>query len=501
MKSKNKPMKRLWLRVNALALAVTVSFTAMPTSSHAGLKEAMNQMFVSSSTSPQMIETQRLMGVYGGAMSLRPAGQGINIIQFAPPSIDAGCGGIDIFFGSFSFINGAQFEQLIRSIAANAVGFAIKSAINGMCSPCGAILEELEQAIRDLNSMARNTCAIANAMFDPKAREKLVDKARGIGERLKTVVSKTADAIASINQSQSEKPAKTAEGGGSQATKDANPVTGNIVYRAAKETLNSGTNTLRNFMSEKEAIEMVIGLFGTVIMPPPNNADKCAETPDERCGQQPKSIGPSITTWGMLFEPEKFSPNGVTVNKCMNSDCTSMTTGTIPLNSWGGIDKIINLGMFGVEDPMFVGPSGFTANSIVGSFVHKVPLTNQNIDQRARMLVAMVPLPILSAMREVQHIKGGPEMLGYQIAQMLPPYFEYVLASELLSIGSNVFTGQSKVSPPEGFTENLTLKAQTLQRPAAGDLANMMNKSIESVRNMRALTGSNLQTSGSSTGK
>ncbi|WP_204340055.1 conjugal transfer protein TraH, partial [Rhizobium leguminosarum] len=92
----------------------------------------MNDMFVTTSTSAQTYNSQRLMGVYGGSLSIRSPGRGINIVQFAPPRIDAGCGGIDIFFGSFSFINGAQFEQLLRSIAANATGFAVKAAIKLM---------------------------------------------------------------------------------------------------------------------------------------------------------------------------------------------------------------------------------------------------------------------------------------------------------------------------------------------------------------------------------
>lgn len=493
--TKPKSKQRLWLRFNSLALVSAMTLTCLPSTSQAGLKEAMNQMFVSASTNPQMIDTQRLKGVYGGSMALRPAGQGINILQFAPPRIDAGCGGIDVFFGSFSFINGAQFEQLVRSIAANAVGFAIKSAINGMCSPCGAILQELEAAIRELNAMAKNTCAIAKAMFDKDASDKLMERASKIGEHLKTATNRVSDALAANNQSQSEPPSKTAKGG-SETAKENNPIYGNLVYRAAKETLNGGTNTLRAFLSETEAIEMILGLFGTVIVTPaPSTGATCPESSPERCDQPPLPYGPVIAEWGQLFDPEKFSDAGVKVYKCADSACEKMTTGNIPLSSWGGVQKVINLAMFGVENPSTVSSSSYTPNSIVGSYVHKVPLTNSSIDPRSKKLIEILPLPILNAMMEVQHIKGGPELLGLQIANMMPQYFEYLLATELLTIGNNVFSAQSKTSPPAGYQENLYLKAQTLKRPAATELADMMNKSIDSVRSMRALAGSNLQTS------
>ena len=167
--------------------AASILATLSPTAANAGLKEAMNSMFVATSTSPQAIETQRLRGVYGGSMSFRSPGRSINIMQFAPPRIDAGCGGVDIFFGSFSFINGAQFEQLLRSIAANAVGFAVKAAIGAMCNPCGAILGELEKAIRELNSLAKNTCAIANSLVNGgDIGGKLAESAGKIGGHIKS---------------------------------------------------------------------------------------------------------------------------------------------------------------------------------------------------------------------------------------------------------------------------------------------------------------------------
>ncbi|NEH47161.1 TraH family protein, partial [Rhizobium leguminosarum] len=120
------------LKAAVSAITICAMTLVMPGESQAGLKEAMNDMFVTTSTSAQTYNSQRLMGVYGGSLSIRSPGRGINIVQFAPPRIDAGCGGIDIFFGSFSFINGAQFEQLLRSIAANATGFAVKAAIKLM---------------------------------------------------------------------------------------------------------------------------------------------------------------------------------------------------------------------------------------------------------------------------------------------------------------------------------------------------------------------------------
>ncbi|VZZ91554.1 conjugal transfer protein TraH [Escherichia coli] len=39
------------------------------------------------------------------------------------PDINAGCGGIDAYLGSFSFINGEQLQRFVKQIMSNAAGY------------------------------------------------------------------------------------------------------------------------------------------------------------------------------------------------------------------------------------------------------------------------------------------------------------------------------------------------------------------------------------------
>ena len=173
------------LAVSGVIYSAVVLSTVAPLNAHASLKNAMSEMFLTSGTEAQSINTQRLRGFYGGSLSIRSPGRSFQIVQFAAPKIDAGCGGIDIFFGSFSFINGAQFEQLIRAIAANAVGYAVKLAISSMCNPCGAIIQTIEDAIRELNALAKNTCAVTMATMDKiGVSDKIQEFGRKVGESL-----------------------------------------------------------------------------------------------------------------------------------------------------------------------------------------------------------------------------------------------------------------------------------------------------------------------------
>ncbi|WP_196491739.1 conjugal transfer protein TraH, partial [Erythrobacter donghaensis] len=68
-----------------------------------------------------------------------------NIANLQLPRARAGCGGIDIFAGSFSFINASEIVAMLKAVANNAVGFAFSLAIDTVCPECSKIMQEFSQ--------------------------------------------------------------------------------------------------------------------------------------------------------------------------------------------------------------------------------------------------------------------------------------------------------------------------------------------------------------------
>ena len=66
-----------------------------------------------------------------------------------------------MFLGSFSFINATQFVNLLQSIASNAAGYAFKIALATMCPTCDEAMTSLQKVIQQMNSMAGDSCRIA----------------------------------------------------------------------------------------------------------------------------------------------------------------------------------------------------------------------------------------------------------------------------------------------------------------------------------------------------
>ncbi|MBL7372719.1 conjugal transfer protein TraH, partial [Escherichia coli] len=80
------------------------------------------------------------------------------------PSARAGCGGIDLFAGSFSFINASEIVAMLKATANNALGFAFKLAIDSVSPEIGKVMDEFSQKAQLLNQMNISSCETAQAL-------------------------------------------------------------------------------------------------------------------------------------------------------------------------------------------------------------------------------------------------------------------------------------------------------------------------------------------------
>ena len=80
------------------------------------------------------------------------------------PKVRAGCGGIDIFAGSFSFINASEFVAMLKAVANNAIGFAFKLAIDSISPQIGGVIDEMQDIANKINQFNMNSCEQAAAL-------------------------------------------------------------------------------------------------------------------------------------------------------------------------------------------------------------------------------------------------------------------------------------------------------------------------------------------------
>lgn len=232
--------------------------------SSAGIQDKLDEVFgdLTNATSPMLYQGQRRGAIVGGSFYARSRIMRPNLINFTPPGFRAGCGGIDLFGGSFSFISMDQFVQLLRSIGQNAVGYAFQIALNAICGDCLEVLSSLQKQINSLNQYFGNSCQIAKTIVD----ETIGSSIHALGTQVHDAVAATGigDLVKSITGTD---PVKELD----QAAKSGNPkakaveqkyVLGNLIWRSL---VSSGADT---WFGEPDItlLEAILSMTGSIVV-------------------------------------------------------------------------------------------------------------------------------------------------------------------------------------------------------------------------------------------
>jgi len=147
----------------------------------------LNKLGISSNTNRPEIWQDQLGGfATGGSLHVRTPSSNLDLVTLDPPSFDAGCGGINAYFGGFGYINSAQFETLIKNIGSSAASYAMMLTMKSISPQIADLLENLEAMARFMNSQNINSCqmgaSIASGMFPKNEQsQRLACQARKMG--------------------------------------------------------------------------------------------------------------------------------------------------------------------------------------------------------------------------------------------------------------------------------------------------------------------------------
>jgi conjugative transfer pilus assembly protein TraH len=192
-----------------------------------------------------------------------------NLANLQLPRARAGCGGIDIFAGSFSFINASEIVAMMKAVANNAVGFAFSLAIDTVCPECSKIMQEFSQKAQLMNNLSINSCEMAQGLVGgiwPKGdlADKAICEAIGNSEGIFTDYAAAKHGCGT----KGERASTTAKGAGKYD--DVNPgVPRNYTWTILKKSaFFSPGGTF-----DEELAEYAMTLIGTIIYIPPKDDD------------------------------------------------------------------------------------------------------------------------------------------------------------------------------------------------------------------------------------
>jgi conjugative transfer pilus assembly protein TraH len=93
-----------------------------------------------------------------GSVQVRTRTRNTNLLNIQLPSVRAGCGGIDVFGGSFSFISEEELIKMMEAIMQNAAGFAFELALESLSPAVQEVVAKLRDLLQQVNAMNINSC-------------------------------------------------------------------------------------------------------------------------------------------------------------------------------------------------------------------------------------------------------------------------------------------------------------------------------------------------------
>ena len=235
---------------------------------------------------------------------------GLAAIQF--PSAKAGCGGIDVFGGSFSHISATEFKNMLRNITAALPGIAFQLALEAVSPLLGGLTKWAKGLETWINNARINSCETAKAIVSTAAdatgyssQETCADLAVEMG------LETDRDAARRRCSTDRTSILASARSSGDANIRNKAPFVGNLTWKALQYT--------GAYLDDQER-ELIMSLVGTVIFYP------------EDANRDPEPIAPTLTSIRQLLYGQAAGTGTDVVqhllrcNNYTNCDAVSLNT-------------------------------------------------------------------------------------------------------------------------------------------------------------------------------
>jgi len=162
--------------VKPVTLLLSILLTIGPTS-HADVASDLTDFVnsvggASTSTSPSIYQGQSRGYINGGRLFVRLPQRSTSLAAFRAPKLTAGCGGIDIFGGSLSFISATELVNTLKAIGSSAGSYALMLGLRTISSQIANTMEKtfdwmqknLNQSVSSCEAAAQGIAALGGAM-------------------------------------------------------------------------------------------------------------------------------------------------------------------------------------------------------------------------------------------------------------------------------------------------------------------------------------------------
>ncbi len=147
---------------------IMVGLTVLHHAAYADINSALGHFFDQLDYGTNVSQARAYQGQQadyysGGNLFVRTSVQDSQISRVMLPSVNAGCGGIDVFMGGFSHINSDQLVSLGKAIVSNAMPFGVDLALQTWAPQIKSIRDNLQSISDRYLTQSINSCESAQA--------------------------------------------------------------------------------------------------------------------------------------------------------------------------------------------------------------------------------------------------------------------------------------------------------------------------------------------------
>ena len=289
-----RPIQRRFFMKAVVCLAGSLILT--PCALRAGdLNSEVNAMFnnlgsVGNYTAPGAFRGQTFNTYAGGSLFLRSPNKVYQLAAIQFPSAKAGCGGIDVFGGSFSHISATEFKNMLKNITAALPGIAFQLALESVSPLLGGLTKWAKGLETWINNARINSCETAKAIVST-AVDSMGYSSQETCADLAVEMGLETDRDAARRRCATDRPGILAS---ARTSTDPNiknkaPFVGNLTWKALQ---------LGGAYLDDQERELIMSMVGTVIF-----------YPDES-NQSPSPIAPTLTSISHLLYGQADAGSG-----------------------------------------------------------------------------------------------------------------------------------------------------------------------------------------------
>jgi conjugative transfer pilus assembly protein TraH len=321
-----------------IPVATALTLTLLTHASQADVGSDMNNFFTdmgyaSNVTPPGVYEGQAAGYFTGGGLVMRAPSRNYQLASMQAPGYRAGCSGVDLYGGGFSYINSSQLIAALRNVGQNATSYAFMLGLRVISPQISNTLEWVREKAEMINKLNINSCEAAADL---------------VGSFVGTDAKENSQCVLTrYGNGDSMEDARQACGAGGQRN---TTLAGSSLNQIAFTHGNIAWRVMWNNMflrSDKRLMEMMMNLSGTVIL----DKDLSNENSPTNVVTLPSILN---TQRAELLNALLDGSQSVDIQGCVNDgaemECTSLTTKSVSLGNNNGLKDRVEVIMNSIAD-------------------------------------------------------------------------------------------------------------------------------------------------------